>query len=168
MYTSIHRTSQLPADCAQITYTFRSIFFSYFFPSSDEAVISAEVSTYISYWKRHHEILIRQEVTLCESLTKLGYTPSFKFFTDAEDGILEEYSSDSGAESSAPNDSLHTRNANDDPMTLRDFESRKANIQYDTEYLAESDTGSNVDWKEEVVEKPIDVDLMVRLTKLSK
>ena len=81
MYTSIHRTSQLPADCAQITYTFRSIFFSYFFPSSDEAVISAEVSTYISYWKRHHEILIRQEVTLCESLTKLGYTPSFKFFT---------------------------------------------------------------------------------------
>ena len=105
---------------------------------------------------------------LCESLTKLGYTPSFKFFTDAEDGELEGHSSNSYEEISTPNASLHTRNANDDPMTLRDFESRRANIQYDNVYLAESDAGSNVDWKEELVEKPIDVDLMARLTKLSK
>ena len=83
----------------------------------------------------------------------------------AEEGKFEEYSTDSDKESSAPKGCSDAIDPNYIPMTLKEFEINRANIQYDTE---SSGTRSNVDWKEEVVEKPIDVGIMARLMKLSK
>lgn len=83
----------------------------------------------------------------------------------AEEGKFEEYSTDSDKEISAPKGSPNAVDPNSIPMTSKEFEIYRANIQYDTE---SSGTRSNVDWKEEVVEKPIDVGIMAHLMKLSK